>query len=76
MKVYVNQEFYKKHGNLLLTDKQINVLKKYNIDYMQFKSVSDLIYYLEYYLNNQQLNDLELVSEELSELQYYNYTNK
>ena len=68
--------FYKKYGNLYLNDKQVNILNKYNIDYTKFNSLSELIYHLEYYLNSNQLDDLEIVSEELSELEYYNYTNK
>lgn len=68
--------FYKKYGNLMLTDKQVLILEKYNIDYKKFNNISELIYYLEYYLNSNQLDDLEIVSEQLSELKYYNFTNK
>lgn len=68
--------FYKKHGNLYLTDEQVCILKKYDIDFSKFNRLSDLIYYIEYYLNNNNLEDLESVSEELSEFQYYNFTNK
>lgn len=68
--------FYKKRGNLLLTDKQVEILEKYGIDYKKYNDISELIYNLEYYLNDQKLDDLEMVSYELSELQYYNYTNK
>lgn len=68
--------FYKKYGNLYLTDKQIEILNKYNIEYMKFNSLNELIYHIEYYLNSSNLPDLELVSEELSELKYYNFTNK
>ena len=71
-----NNNFYKKEGNLYLNDKQIKILNKYNIDYKKFNNLNELIYHLEYYLNNNNLSDLEAVSEELSELQYYNYTNK
>lgn len=72
----VDKNFHKKYGNLFLTDKQVKVLKKYNIDFNKFKSTRELIYYLEYYLNYQQLDDLEIVSQELSEFEYYNNTNK
>lgn len=67
---------YKQYGNLYLTDKQVEILTKYNIDFKKFKSLNELIYHLEYYLNSTDLPDLELISEELSEFQYYNYTNK
>ena len=71
-----NNNFYKKIGNIYLTPKKIEVLNKYNIDYTKFKDLNELIYNIEYYLNNDNLSDLELVSEELSEFRYYNYTNK
>ena len=70
------EKFYKKIGNLMLTDRQIKVLNRYQIDYQKFHNIKELIFYLEYYLNNDKLDDLEQVSEELSELYYYNYTNK
>lgn len=68
--------FLKKYGNLDLTDKQVKVLNKYNINYNNFNKLSELIYYIEYLLNSNDLEDLELVSQELSEFQYYNNTNK
>ena len=68
--------FLKKYGNLYLTDKQVKVLNKYNINYNNFNKLSELIYYIEYLLNSNDLEDLELVSQELSEFQYYNNTNK
>lgn len=71
-----NDLFLKKYGNLFLTDKQVKVLSKYNINYKDFNKLSELIYYLEYLLNSNDFEDLEIVSEELSELQYYNNTNK
>ena len=68
--------FLKKYGNLYLTDKQVKVLNKYNINYNNLNKLSELIYYIEYLLNSNDLEDLELVSQELSEFQYYNNTNK
>ena len=68
--------FLKKYGNLYLTDKQVKVLNKYNINYNNFNKLSELIYYIEYLLNSNDLEDLELVSQELSEFEYYNNTNK
>lgn len=65
-----------KYNNINLNEKQIKVLKKYNIGYQKFNNLNELIYHLEYYLNNQDLPDLEEISIELDELEYYNYTNK
>lgn len=71
-----NNNFYKKHGNIYLNDKQTKILEKYKIDYKKYKNIKELIFDIEYILNNNELNDLEQVSEELSQICYYNYTNK
>ena len=72
----IENNFYKKYGNIYLTDKKEKILEKYNINYKKYNNLKELIYYLEYILNNNSLDDLEIVSEELSEFFYYNYTNK
>lgn len=72
----IENNFYKKYGNIYLTDKQVKILEKYNINYKKYNNLKELIYYLEYILNNNSLDDLEIVSEELSEFFYYNCTNK
>lgn len=72
----LEKNFHKKFGNLILTDYQVEVLEKYNINYNDFNNLNELIYYLEDYLNNSSNEELELISDELSEFNYYNYTNK
>ena len=70
--------FLKKYGNIYISDEQVSILEKYNINILDYKNVSELIYALEDYLNNsyEQLDDLEWVEETLSEYNYYNNTNK
>lgn len=72
----LEKNFHKKFGNLILTDYQVEVLEKYNINYNDFNNLNELIYYLEDYLNNSSNEELELISDELSAFNYYNYTNK
>ena len=75
---YNNTEnnFHKTFGNLILTDYQVNILNKYNINYQDFNNLNELIYYLEDYLNNNDNEELENISYELSEFNYYHNTNK
>ena len=68
--------YYKQVGNLLLTDYQVDILDKNGIDLTRFNSNHELIYYLENILNMNYNEDLEDVSEELSEMYYYNNINK
>lgn len=74
--MYMKENFYKQRGNLYLTDKQVEILDKYNINYNKFNNLNELIFHLEYYLNSNYLEDLEVISEELSEFNYYNFTQK
>lgn len=67
----------KRNNNLLLRDSQIEILKKYNINYEAHTSLKSLIFEIEEILNYEtDLEDLEQLSEELEEMSYYNYTNK
>ena len=67
----------KRNNNLLLRDSQIEILKKYNINYETHTSLKSLIFEIEEILNYEtDLEDLEQLSEELEEMSYYNYTNK
>lgn len=66
----------RKNG-LVLRDSQIETLKKYNIEYENFTSLSSLIFEIEEILTYEtDLDDLEELSVELSEQNYYNNTNK
>lgn len=72
------EKFLTKHGNIYISLEQINVLKKYNINVDNYKTINDLIYCIEDFLNNsyEELDDLEWVSQTLSEYNYYNNVNK
>ena len=73
-----DSKFLKKHGNIYISDEQLSVLKKYDIDINRYKDISELIYAIEEYINDSydELDDLEWVSQTLSEYNYYNNTNK
>ncbi len=75
---YDEKNIIKNKGNgIYLSDNQINVLKRYNIDYKKYNSIKSLIFEIEAVLNEcVDANDLDEVSNSLSEIDYYNYTNK
>ncbi len=67
----------KRKNGLVLRESQIEVLKRYDINYEQFSSLQSLITEIEDILNNEgSIEELESLSEELQEIVYYNYTNK
>ena len=76
--VYDDINMIKMRGNgIYLSDNQIEVLKRYDIDYKKYISLNSLIFEIEEILNEEvDASDLEEVSSRLSELNYYNNTNK
>ena len=74
----ISKNFHKstKKG-LLLTEYQMEVLGKYKIDYNSFSDLSSLIYEIDEALEECDYpDDLDLVSYEINEFNYYNNTNK
>ncbi len=76
--IYNDKSMIKMRGNgIYLSDNQIDVLKRYNIDYNNYATLSSLIFEIEGILNEEtDIEDLEEVSQRLAEINYYNYTNK
>ena len=76
--VYNDKSMIKMRGNgIYLSDNQIEVLNRYNINYKKYNSLSSLIFEIEEILNEEvDVDDLEDVSAKLSELNYYNNTDK
>lgn len=66
----------KVNKNLLLTNYEINILKKYNISYNTCNSYNEILYLIDIILNNDYLKDLEDISISISERNYYQNTNK
>ena len=76
--IYDDKSIIKMRGNgIYLSDNQIEVLKRYDIDYKKYSSLNSLIFEIEEILNYEtNARDLEEISLRLSELNYYNNTNK
>lgn len=69
-----------KINNIYLSNKQINILDKYDIDYKNVIDINELIYKVEECIEENysymDTSDLENLSLELSEFNYYYNTNK
>ena len=64
-------------NDLYLSDSDIEVLEKYEIDYLKFKSVKELMFQIETMLRNYDTDDdLEDLLIKLSDYNYYFQTNK
>ncbi len=64
------------NNNLNLTKYQITVLDKFNIDYKNASSLSEIIYLTNEVYNETLDEELDLILNELSERNYYENTNK
>ncbi len=62
-------------NNLFLSDSQIEVLKRYNIDYKKH-TLTSLIYEIDRQLSEEEDIELALILEELSEYHYYKEVRK
>lgn len=70
---YMHKEIKK---GIFLSDYQIEVLRKYDIDIDKVSSINDLIYQIGEILDEDDYEDLEEIESELSEFYYYANTNK
>lgn len=70
--------FLKKRSNgLLLSDEDIDILKRNGLNYLDYSNIKSLLFAIEEILNeDSDLVDLEELSLRLGEYNYYNYTNK
>ena len=71
-----NNKLIKINNNLYLTQNQINTLERYDINYQISNSLRDLMIKIEEILDYEDIEDLEILLENLTERQYYENTNK
>lgn len=64
-------------NDIYLSDAWIEILERYDIDYSKYNSISALIFDIEEILNSGvEANELEELSRDIQEFNYYNNTNK
>lgn len=64
-------------NDIYLSDAWIEILERYDIDYRKYNSISALIFDIEEILNSGvESNELEELSRDIQEFNYYNNTNK
>lgn len=64
-----------RNNGLLLTDNQINLLERYNIDASKCGSMSELLYMIDQ-VDDPEDDELTYLAEQLSEIKYYKDTRK
>ena len=75
-----NTQLKTRKNGLLLSDEQINILNNHNINYELYQTLESLIFAIEDYINDVQgymdITDIDELSKQLAEQNYYNNTNK
>ena len=67
---------HRRSNGMLLSDYQIDVLERNNINYKKYNNMSSLLFEIEEYLNEEENDELEEVSRQIAEIHYYSETNK
>ena len=78
-KIDFNSGKFNDIGNgILLTNKEIEILERYDIPYKNCNSLKDIIYEVESVINDSDVVDEELedISASIAERDYYQNTNK
>lgn len=73
---FESNRLVKINNKLYLTNYQIEILNKYNIDYKSLGNISSIIYVAEEILEEDDYEDLDEIIRELAERNYYENTNK
>ena len=61
---------------IILTNREIEVLKRNNIEYQKYSSISELLYEIDDVISERDDEELELVATNISERNYYLNTKK
>ena len=75
---FSSNKFVEVGNGLMLTNREIDILKRYNIDYSKCKSLKEIIFEIESIIEDMDIVDEELdyISGTISERDYYQNTNK
>lgn len=73
--IFKQNKLEKINDKLYLTRNQIDILERYDIEYKS-KSIDELIFEIEDILNYEDSDELDKLSMDLSEFNYYHNTNK
>ena len=73
-----SNKLQKVNKNLMLTNKEIEVLSRYDINYSNCQNLKEVLFEIEEILNDMDIvdEDLDLVSASIAERDYYQNTNK
>lgn len=72
----IKPRLHKNYNGIFLTDEEVKILKIYGFDINKYSNIKELMFDLEEYLNETEVDELENVLYSLAEFNYYNNTTK
>lgn len=63
-------------NDIILTNKEIDILNMFDIDYKSFNSLSELLYLIDDVIDDNSSDELDEVARDISERNYYLNTRK
>ncbi len=63
------------HG-IWLSDEEVRILERYEIPYQSCMKLTEILYYIDRILEEEEIEELENLSIQISERNYYQNTNK
>lgn len=74
----VSQEYMHKEikKGMYLSDYQISILSMYGIDAYECSSIEEILFLIDEILEEEDIEELDVVSKEIAEFNYYANTNK
>ena len=74
----ISQEYMHKEikKGVYLSDYQISILSMYGIDAYKCSSIDEILFQIEEILSEEDIEELDVVSKEIAEFNYYANTNK
>lgn len=73
-----SNSFVTTNNNLMLTKREIEILNRYGINYLKCNNLKELLFEIEDIISDMDIvdDDLDYVSQTISERDYYQNTNK
>lgn len=72
-----SKKFLKDYNGLLITEEQVDILRRYDIEVEKCGSLTEILYLIDEILDSDSdASDLEWVADTLQERNYYEKTNK
>lgn len=76
MEDYEKRFLKERNHGIWLSDEEVSILDRYEIPYQNCLQLTEILYYIDRILEEEEIEELENLSIQISERNYYQNTNK